>query len=159
MEFTVYTDGGCSGNKRDAGCIGGFGYLILDPAGTVLSEGGGKRTNVTNNMMEMLAVIEGLGQLKELLNEEFGGAEKHDCIVATDSKYVCENYEDYVPEWKKNGWRKSNKSPVLNKELWIEMDKLTPDFHSFRFKWVKGHAKSKYNNRADEIVQQYMRSG
>ena len=159
MEFTIYTDGGCRGNRRNSGCIGGYGFLILDPAKNIIWNGGGKVKDTTNNMMEMRAVIEGMRWLKTKLNESYGGCEKHDCIVLTDSKYVCENYEDYLPEWKKRGWKKSNRKPVINKDLWICMDDLTPEFKSFRFKWVKAHATDKYNIHVDAIVQRYMRDG
>ena len=157
LEFTIYTDGGCSGNKRDSGCPGGFGYVVLDPGENSLSEGGGKRENTTNNRMEMLAVIKGLEELKIVLDQEYDGASKHDAVVKTDSRYICDNFEDYLPEWKKNGWKKSKGGMVLNKDLWKKIDKLAPEFRSFRFQWVKGHAKDKWNNLADSIVQNYIK--
>jgi len=158
MEFTIYTDGGCSGNKRDSGCVGGYGFIILDPENKILIEGGGREINTTNNMMEMVAVIKGLQILKGILNVSYGGSVIHDCAVITDSKYVCENWEDYLPDWKKNNWRKANKKPVLNVRYWKEIDKLTPEFKSFRFKWVKGHNANALNERADAIAQGYIRS-
>lgn len=159
MEFTVFCDGGCSVNRRDANCLGGYGYVILDPSKTIIYEGGGKGYDTTNNIMEMVAVINGLRALKERLDKYYDGSLKHDCIVITDSKYVSENYTDYLSDWKKRGWRKANGSPVLNKEQWIEIDELTPEFKSFRFQWVKGHAKNRFNNRADALVQRFMRGG
>jgi ribonuclease HI len=157
MKFTVYTDGGCSGNRRDSGCIGGYGYIILDPAKIIIAEGGGKGVNTTNNMMEMTAVIKGLKVLKEILDNDYSIASKHDCVVVTDSKYVCENFVDYLPDWRACGWRKANGGAVLNKELWKEMYKTSLEFNTFQFKWVKGHAKDRLNERADAIVQRYMR--
>ncbi len=156
MEFTVYTDGGCHGNRRDAGCPGGYGYVILDPGNNKICEGGGKRKDTTNNRMEMLAVIQGLIALKEILNDECCGSDIHDCIVKTDSRYVCDNFDDYLPEWKKNGWRKSKGGVVLNKDLWKRIDGLTPEFKSFRFQWVKGHARDKWNILVDQIAQDHI---
>ena len=154
MKFTTYTDGGCSGNRRDSGCPGGYGYIILDPGENNICEGGGKDFNTTNNRMELRAVIEGLISLKEILNDEYEGAKKHDCVVKTDSRYVCDNFDDYLPEWKRNGWKKSKGSPVLNKDLWQKIDELTPEFRSLRFFWIKGHASDKWNILADSLAQQ-----
>lgn len=156
MTFTVYTDGGCSGNKRDAGCPGGYGWIILDPANTIIRKGGGYRINVTNNQMELLAVIQGLKALKKELDDSYDGASNHHCIVRPDSQYVSENYTAYLPEWKRNGWRKSNGKKVLNLNLWKRLDSITPEFKSFTFKWVKGHASNQYNNAVDAIVKEQM---
>lgn len=152
MTFTVYTDGGCSGNKIGAGCPGGYGYIILDPADTIIIKGGGHRINVTNNQMELLAAIRGLERLKKELDESHGGASKHDCIVRPDSQYVSENYASYLQGWKASGWRKSNGKKVLNSNLWKQLDNITPEFKSFSFKWVKGHSSNKYNNIVDTIA-------
>lgn len=157
MTFTVYTDGGSSGNKRNAGCPGGYGYIILDPSNTIIEEGGGHRIDVTNNQMELLAVIQGLTALKKRLDDFHEGSSKHDCIVRPDSQYVSENYIAYLPDWKSNGWRKSNNKKVVNSNLWKQLDVLTPEFKSFTFKWVKGHASNKYNNMVDAIVQDQIR--
>jgi len=109
LEFTVYCDGGCSGNKRGAGCPGGYGYIILDPSNTIIKKDGGFEYNTTNNRMELQAAIKGMSALREILNEQYDDATKHSCIVKTDSKYVCDNFNDYLPIWKKNGWRKSKR--------------------------------------------------
>lgn len=153
MEFIIYTDGGCSGNKRDAGCPGGYGYVILDPSNTIILKGGGYRINVTNNQMELLAVIQGLKALKKELDAAYGGIKKHSCIIRPDSQYVSENYTAYLPMWKKNNWRKSNGKPVLNVDLWKKLDALTPEFKSYSFRWVKGHSRNQFNKMADMIVQ------
>ena len=152
MKYVIYTDGACSGNRRDSGCKGGYGYIILDPSGSVIVEGGGKGSNTTNNMMEMTAAIEALKSLKEETDEFWGGSKNHECELRTDSRYIVDNYEEYLPTWKKNGWRKANGSSVLNKESWKIIDKLTPEFKSFTFKWVKAHAKDPYNNMVDAIA-------
>ena len=159
MEFKVYTDGGCSGNKRDAGCPGGFGYIILDAADSILLSNGGREENTTNNRMEMMAVIEGTRALTELLNQEWVDSNEHDCVVFTDSRYVCDNYEDYLLGWKKNGWKKANGKPVLNVDLWKRIDLAAPEFKSFRFRWVKGHASNRFNIMVDEIAQNHIRGG
>lgn len=153
MKFTIYTDGGCSGNQRGANCPGGYGYVIINAGDNILRRGGGYRINVTNNQMELLAAIQGMKALKKLLDSEYGEAKNHTCIIRPDSKYVSDNYDEYLPTWKGNGWRKSNGKPVLNISLWKMLDALTPEFKAFRFNWVKGHARSQFNNMADGIAQ------
>ena len=153
MNFIIYTDGGCSGNKRDAGCKGGYAYIILNPSGKPITEGFGKGFNTTNNQMEMTAVIEGIMSLIEELKYNWGGPKKHSCEVRTDSRYIIDNYYDYLQDWKKNGWRKAKGGSVLNKEYWKAIDELTPGFKSFKFTWVKGHNKDKYNNLVDSMAK------
>ena len=157
MKYVIYTDGACSGNRRDAGCKGGYGYIILDPSETIIIEGGGRRLNTTNNMMEMTAVIESLKLLKKEMDECCLGSKKHDCEIRTDSRYIVDNYEEYLPTWRKNGWRKANGGSILNKEYWKIIDKLTPEFKSFAFKWVKAHASDRYNNMVDDMARSYLK--
>jgi ribonuclease HI len=153
MDFTIYTDGGCSGNKRDAGCRGAWAYIIIDPAGQIINSESGIDFNTTNNRMEMMAVIEGLSSLIKISNFNYGGSKIHNCTVITDSKYVINNFEDYIPEWKKNGWKKSGGGSVVNIDLWKEICSLSPEFKSFQFKWVKGHSTNKFNQEADALVR------
>jgi len=156
MTYTVYTDGSCSGNKRDAGCKGGFGYVILDSSQSMIMHGKGTRKNTTNNQMEMTAVIRGLEALIEYLKKFHGEAKFHDCIVKTDSKYISDNFIEYLPLWKSRNWRKSSGGPVLNVGLWKRIDNLTLEFKSFRFHWVKGHASNKWNKKADALATSYI---
>jgi ribonuclease HI len=153
MEFTIYTDGGCSGNKRDAGCKGAWAFLILDPAGNIIDKSNCLEKNTTNNRMEMTAVFEGLFALKQITDNCYGGSKLHDCVVISDSKYVINNFEEYLQDWKKNGWRKSGGGSVLNVDLWRKISSMSPEFKSFKFKWVKGHSTSKFNQEADALVR------
>ena len=106
MEFKIYSDGGCLGNKRNAGCRGAYGGVILDPAENIVLKYSGEDINTTNNRMEMMAVIAGLRRLKELTDLTSCGSKIHDCIVISDSRYVVGNYDDYVEEWKKKWMEK-----------------------------------------------------
>jgi len=153
-KFLIYTDGGCKGNRRYAGCTGGFGYLILDENKKVLSEGGGKLEDVTNNIMELYAVIKGV----EALIDYVGNNDIEDvkCIIKTDSRYIVDNYYDYVPLWKRNGWRKATGSAVLNKELWMRIVELSRELGYLKFVWVKAHASDLFNKRADELATEHM---
>jgi ribonuclease HI len=155
MIFTIYTDGSCLGNRKIANCPGGYGYVVLDNSWKLVYRGGGELKNTTNNIAEMTAVIEGVNHLIRGANMAFGCAITNECIVRTDSNYIVENYSDYLPEWKSNGWKKSKGGPVANKDLWKSIDRLAPEFKSFEFKWVKAHDGELFNEYADKIATSY----
>ena len=133
---TIYTDGACSGNPGP----GGWG-AILEYQGIEKEMSGGEKST-TNNRMELTAVIEGLSALKE------------PCIVEmySDSKYVIDGLsKGWAAGWQKNGWRKADKKPALNPELWEQLLVLTQQ-HEMRYHWVKGHAENPKNNRCDALA-------
>ena len=133
---TVYTDGACSGNPGP----GGWGAVLR--YGEHERELSGGAAETTNNRMELTAVIEALRLLKE------------PCAVElwSDSKYVVDALEKrWVYAWKKNGWRKSDKQPALNVDLWEQLLALLAT-HELRCRWVKGHAENEYNNRCDALA-------
>ena len=133
---TVYTDGACSGNPGP----GGWG-TILEYNGVEKELSGGE-VSTTNNRMELTAVIRGLKALKE------------PCIVEpySDSKYVIDALEKgWAKSWQKNGWRKADKKPALNPDLWEELLALI-EVHQLRYHWVKGHADNPKNNRCDQLA-------
>ena len=133
---TLYTDGACSGNPGP----GGWG-AILEYMGTEKELSGGEE-NTTNNRMELTAVIQGLSALKE------------SCIVElySDSKYVIDALEKgWAVSWPKNGWRKADKKPALNPDLWEKLLTLVSK-HELRYHWVKGHADNPKNNRCDQLA-------
>ncbi|MDD7292206.1 MAG: ribonuclease HI [Clostridiaceae bacterium] len=135
-EVIIYTDGACSGNPGP----GGWG-TILDYKGRQKELSGGER-KTTNNRMELTAVIEGLKALKEK------------CIVTviTDSKYVSDGINlGWAKSWKANNWRKKDKKPALNPELWDELLSLI-DSHVVTVKWIKGHAGHPENERCDKLA-------
>ncbi len=133
---TIYTDGACSGNPGP----GGWG-AILEWNGVEKELSGGENPT-TNNRMELLAVISAL----EKLNQS--------CIVElySDSKYVIDSLtKGWLDSWIKNGWRKADKKPVLNVDLW---ERLLPllNKHEMHYHWVKGHAENEKNNRCDQMA-------
>ena len=133
---TIYTDGACSGNPGP----GGWGAILMYGAHKRGLSGGEAAT--TNNRMELTAVIEALSFLKE------------PCIVDlwSDSKYVIDGLEKgWAKGWKARGWKKADKKPALNPDLWDRLLALT-EVHSLRYHWVKGHAENAYNNRCDELA-------
>ena len=133
---TLYTDGACSGNPGP----GGWG-AILEYQG-IEKEFSGGESCTTNNRMELTAVIAGLSALKE------------PCIVElySDSKYVIDGLsKGWAAGWQKNGWRKADKKPALNPDLWEKLLDLVA-MHQVRYHWVKGHAENPKNNRCDELA-------
>ena len=133
---TIYTDGACSGNPGP----GGWG-AILSYNGAEKELSGGEAMT-TNNRMELMGVIRALEALKE------------PCIVElySDSKYVIDALEkEWVYGWQKNGWRKADKKPALNVDLWEILLPLIAK-HDVRYHWVKGHAANEKNNRCDQMA-------
>ena len=132
----LYTDGACSGNPGP----GGWG-AILEYKGTEKELSGGEE-NTTNNRMELTAVIRGLEALKE------------PCIVElySDSKYVIDALQEgWAKSWREKGWKKADKKPALNPDLWEILLNLT-QIHKMRYHWVKGHADNPKNNRCDQLA-------
>lgn len=134
---TLYTDGACSGNPG----AGGWGAVLL--YGEHKRELSGWEAETTNNRMELTAVIEGLKKLK------------YPCIVEvySDSSYTVNAFlEGWVYAWEQNGWKKADKKPVLNIDLWQDLLTLVRK-HEVHFHWVKGHANNELNNRCDELAR------
>ncbi len=137
----IFTDGACSGNPGK----GGWG-AVLRFNGAEKELCGGER-ETTNNRMELTAVIEALTALREPCA----------VILTSDSKYVIDAItKGWVYGWQRNGWRKADKKPALNVDLW---EKLLPllKTHKVTFVWVKGHDGHPENERCDRLaVSQYM---
>lgn len=132
----IFTDGACSGNPGPGGWCA---ILKCDGAEKVLS-GGEKET--TNNRMELTAVIKALEALKYSC----------DVTVTTDSKYVCDAVnQGWVFSWQQNNWRKKDKKPALNPDLWQQLLDLLQT-HTVTFCWVKGHNDHPENERCDKIA-------
>ena len=137
----IYTDGACSGNPGK----GGWGAVLV--YNSVEKELCGGEAETTNNRMELTAVIKALEALKEPC----------EVTLTTDSKYVCDAInQGWLSSWFAKGWRKADKKPVLNVDLWQQLLPLL-DRHDVNFEWVKGHNGHKYNERCDELaVNEYM---
>ena len=135
----VFTDGACSGNPGP----GGWAARIKYPDGRV-RELGNAESETTNNRMELRAAIEGL----KLLSEE-----GYAITVVTDSEYVRKGITEWIHGWKRRGWRTAAKKPVLNQDLWSELDRLNT--RSVRWQYTRGHAGDEDNERCDDIAQAF----
>lgn len=135
-QVTLYTDGACSGNPGP----GGWGAILV--CGEHRRELCGGEAATTNNRMELTAVIEGLSALKFSC----------EVTLVSDSKYVIDAItKGWVYSWKAKGWRKADKSPALNVDLW---EKLLPllERHKMNYQWVKGHAGHPENEACDRMA-------
>ena len=131
----IYTDGACKGNPGP----GGWGAIVTH--GTVEKELFGGEALTTNNRMELTAVIEALTTLKR----------PSDVALYTDSQYVRQGIMTWIHNWKKNGWKTSDRKPVKNADLWQTLDRLAAN-HKIAWHWVKGHADNPGNLRADALA-------
>ncbi|MBQ1950482.1 MAG: ribonuclease HI [Clostridia bacterium] len=138
----IFTDGACSGNPGK----GGWG-AVLRYAGHERELCGGE-ADTTNNRMELTAVIAALSALKEPCRVR----------LTSDSRYVTDAVtKKWVYNWKENGWRKADKKPALNSDLWEQLLPLL-DKHEVEFVWVKGHDGHPENERCDRLAVAYYKA-
>jgi ribonuclease HI len=131
----MITDGSCLGNP------GPGGWACILRYGERSKELFGYAPQTTNNRMELTAAIEGLRALRESCEVE----------IVTDSEYVKNGITSWIAGWKKKGWLTSAKKPVVNRDLWEELDAQVAR-HKATWTWTKGHAAHGDNNRADELA-------
>ena len=135
-QITLITDGSCLGNP------GPGGWAAILRYGGKTKELVGSDPSTTNNRMELTAVIEGLNALSEPC----------EVLLEIDSQYVKNGVNEWMPNWKKRGWKTASKKPVKNQDLWQALDAAVGR-HKIDWKWVKGHADHADNNRCDELAR------
>jgi ribonuclease HI len=131
----IYTDGACRGNPG----VGGWGVILIYRGVTKELYGGDLDT--TNNRMELMAAIQALETLKKPCSIE----------LHIDSKYVLQGITEWLPNWKKRGWKTASKAPVKNEDLWRRLD-IATERHNIQWIWVKGHSGNAGNERADMLA-------
>ena len=131
----IYTDGACRGNPGP----GGWGALLISGEHRKTMHGGEAET--TNNRMELMAAIEALNALKN----------GQPVVLYTDSKYVMDGINSWLPNWKKRGWKTKSRKPVKNKDLWQALDEAVQR-HEIKWVWVKGHNGNPGNEAADALA-------
>ena len=134
----IYTDGACRGNPGP----GGWGAVLI--YGDKVKNLYGGEAETTNNRMELTAVIKALECLK---------GNKWPLEITSDSKYVLQGITEWIEVWKKRGWRNASKKPVMNVDLWQQLDVLVEP-HEIRWQWVKGHSGHPENELADQLANQ-----
>jgi ribonuclease HI len=131
----LITDGACIGNP------GPGGWACILRYGDLKKEMYGSEPKTTNNRMELTAAVKGLSALREGCEVE----------IVTDSQYMKNGIQKWIANWKRNGWRTAEKKPVLNQDLWEELDRQNAR-HKTVWSWTKGHASHADNNRCDELA-------
>ena len=135
-DVEIFTDGACRGNPGP----GGWAALLRQGSTEKLIKGSEPHT--TNNRMELLAPSKALAQLKE----------RCDVQIYTDSQYVKNGINQWIKNWKKNGWRTSNKAPVKNVDLWRLLDAAC-EKHNVTWHWVKAHNGHPQNEAVDDLAR------
>ena len=142
-EVIIYTDGGAKGNPGP----GGFAAVLL--SGKHRKELNGGFAHTTNNRMELMAAIAAFETLTKPCQVRF----------FSDSKYLVDAIrKKWLEGWKKRAWKKADKKPVLNTDLWQRLDKAIKP-HEIEWHWVKGHAGNQENERCDELVGMAIEKG
>lgn len=141
-EIAIYTDGGCHGNP------GPGGWAVVAIAGDEIKKISGGEQLSTNNRMELTAAIQALTLVKN--SPEFAGKK---ITVYIDSQYVKSGITDWIFMWKERNWKNSEKKPVKNKDLWLELDDLNSSL-SVEWKWIRGHSGIEFNEECDKLCQQ-----
>ncbi|MFM8698169.1 MAG: ribonuclease HI [Phycisphaerales bacterium] len=135
--FELFTDGACSGNPGP----GGWGYILRGEGidGETVGSGGDSAT--TNNRMELTAVLEGLARVPD----------DGDVVLVTDSEYCVKGLRDWLDGWKRRGWRKADKSPVMNRDLWERLDAQRVRLR-IEPRWIRGHDEHPENERSERLA-------
>jgi ribonuclease HI len=131
----IYTDGACKGNPGP----GGWGALLIYKGAEKALWGG--EPNTTNNRMELMAAICALIALTRPCRVR----------LVTDSQYVMKGIQEWMPNWKKRGWKTSTKEPVKNADLWQALDEQV-NRHQVEWRWVRGHTGHPGNEKADQLA-------
>lgn len=133
---TIFTDGSCLSNPGP----GGWAAVLCwrDNEKEIV----GHEADTTNNRMELKAAIMGLNAVTRAMP----------IALHTDSRYVMNGVQDWMPRWKANGWKTAGKKPVANQDLWEQLDQAVKR-HDITWHWVKGHAGNEFNERCDQLAR------
>lgn len=139
-DYIIHTDGSC---LRNPGGAGGWAAVIETTATGAVEEKSGGDPETTNNRMELTAALMALSAVPE-------GAR---VALYTDSQYLKNAFTKFwLPAWKKRGWKKADGEPVLNQDLWVQLDAAFAA-RQVQFHWVKGHAGNPRNERCDALAR------
>ena len=131
----IFTDGACRGNPGP----GGWGAILRYGDHETKLQGAEEHT--TNNRMELKAAVSALEKLTRPCEVN----------ITTDSRYMMDGIQQWLPNWKRNGWKTAAKKPVKNEDLWKQLDKLV-EKHNVKWSWVKGHSGHAENELVDQLA-------
>ena len=133
---TIFTDGSCLSNPGPGGWAAVLRWRDNE------KEIVGHEADTTNNRMELKAAIMGLNAVTRAMP----------IALHTDSRYVMNGVQVWMPRWKENGWKTASKKPVANQDLWEQLDQAVQR-HDITWHWVKGHAGNEFNERCDQLAR------
>jgi len=133
---TIHTDGSCLSNPGPGGWAAILRWRDIE------REIVGHEPDTTNNRMELMAAIMGLNAITRAMPID----------LHTDSRYVMNGVQEWMPRWKANGWKTASKKPVANQDLWQQLDEAVSR-HRITWHWVKGHAGDEFNERCDQLAR------
>jgi ribonuclease HI len=145
-DIALFSDGACRGNPGP----GSWGCVGQNFKGEILFKGSGVETRSTNNRMEMMGAIDAMDTIVRE-NENFSNL---NIFLYSDSKYVVDGMKSWIHGWKKRGWKKADKKPPENVDLWKRLDLVVENFSSVNYHWVKGHAGHPQNELCDQLANE-----
>ena len=147
--IALFSDGACRGNPGP----GAWAYVVQNKQGSILSQKAGGEKLTTNNRMELMGAIEALMVLQSQLMKSYDSY-----FLYTDSKYVVDGLNQWVPQWKSRGWKKADNKIPENIDLWQKLDDLFHQIPGVKINWVKGHAGHPQNEFCDQLCNQFLDS-
>ncbi len=136
-QVLIHTDGACRGNPGP----GGWGAVLQYNGSEKPLKGA--EAGTTNNRMELMAAIQALEALKEPCQ----------VVLVTDSNYLRQGITQWLPDWKRRGWRTADKKPVKNTDLWQRLESAA-ERHQVEWRWVRGHSGDLGNEAADRLANE-----
>ena len=146
--FAIFSDGACRGNPGP----GAWGVVAQNGQGEVIFESNGLDLSTTNNRMELEGAIQSMERLLEHFKEK--EIDTAPVYLFSDSKYVIEGLDKWVPGWKNRGWKKADGKAPENLELWQHLDFVRNKFSHIEFRWVRGHAGHPQNEHCDRLANE-----
>ncbi len=146
--FALFSDGASRGNPGP----GAWGAVGQNCSGDILFESSSVDTMTTNNKMELGGAIAALEWMVEHQNEVDLVLGQHHVFLYSDSKYVVDGTNSWMPGWKRRGWKKADKKAPENLDLWQQMDRVASEFSHLKLLWVKGHNGHPQNEHCDFLA-------
>ncbi len=145
----LYSDGSCMVHDREK--PGTCAYVVVDGQ-KVIHKAGYKYGQTTNNRMELMGVVKAMEWIDGKATD--GKSDVGRCYIHMDSQYVQLGMTGWLANWKKKGWKTATKKPVVNQDLWMQLDKLQQKLPMVQFQWVRGHNSNKFNELADKLCEE-----
>lgn len=146
FDIALFSDGACRGNPGP----GSWGCIGQDITGKIIFKASGVETRSTNNRMEMMGAIDAM----DTIIRENDAHSKLNIFLYSDSKYVVEGMKSWIHGWKKRDWKKADKKPPENVDLWKRLDTVKDNFSNVSYHWVKGHAGHPQNELCDQLANE-----